>query len=79
MTLCVNTLQGSMDIAGYGPRRILAFDGDEQKYELWEVRFLGHLQLQKLYDVVNPAVYSTEEPDSKKNTNTNNRACPVSG
>ena len=30
------------------------FDGDESKYELWEVKFLGHMRLQKLYDVVIP-------------------------
>ena len=30
------------------------FDGDESKYELWDVKFLGHLRLQKLYDAVIP-------------------------
>ena len=39
---------------GYGPRmgeyraRRLEFDGDERKYELWEVKFFSHLRLQKL-------------------------------
>jgi len=28
------------------------FDGDEKRYELWEVKFLGHMRLQKLYDVI---------------------------
>jgi hypothetical protein len=26
---------------GYGPRSRYKFDGDERKYELWEVKFLG--------------------------------------
>ena len=30
----------------------LEFDGDESKYELWEVKFLGHLRLQRLYSVI---------------------------
>jgi hypothetical protein len=36
---------------GYGPRRGLMFDGDENKYELWEVKFLGYMLLQKLQDL----------------------------
>ena len=31
------------------------FDGDESRYELWEVKFIAHLHLQKLHDVVLPA------------------------
>ena len=42
----------SVNLTGYGPRRTLVFDGDESKYELWEVKFLGYVPLQKLYDVV---------------------------
>ena len=37
---------------GYGPSARLCFDGDEEKYELWEVKFLAHLRLQKLHDVL---------------------------
>ena len=40
---------------GYGPRRTtggrwqrLVFDGDEENYELWEVKFLGHMRLEGL-------------------------------
>ena len=43
---------------GYGPSRRLLFDGDEAKYELWEIKFLGHLRFNKLYDVILPE----EEP-----------------
>ena len=35
---------------GYGPRNRLVFDGDETKYELWEIKFISHLRLQKLLD-----------------------------
>ena len=37
---------------GYGPRSRLYFDGDETRYELWEVKFLGYMKLQKLLDVI---------------------------
>ena len=42
---------------GYGPSARsgrLMFNGDERKYELWEVKFLGYLQLQKLHAVILP-------------------------
>ena len=47
---------------GYGPRCRLIFDGDEEKYELWEVKFLGHLRIQKLHGVL-----SAGTPDPDKN------------
>ena len=52
----------------YGPRRRLIFDGDESKYELWEVKFLGFMRLQKLYDVFvkSPAEKADEDPDEAK-------------
>ena len=40
---------------GYGPRhRGLIFDGDESKYELWEIKFLGYMRLRKLSDTIDP-------------------------
>ncbi|KAJ8017740.1 hypothetical protein HOLleu_44638 [Holothuria leucospilota] len=39
-------------VTGYGPRYRLIFDGDERKYELWEIKFLGYMRLQKLHDVI---------------------------
>ncbi|XP_066542004.1 uncharacterized protein [Hoplias malabaricus] len=30
----------------------LVFDGDEKNYELWETKFLGHLRLQGLKDII---------------------------
>ena len=37
---------------GYGPSRRLMFDGDEAKYELWEIKFLGFMRLHKLQEVI---------------------------
>jgi len=43
---------------GYGPRMAagryarLIFDGDETKYESWEVKFLGYMRLLKLRDTI---------------------------
>ena len=38
-----------MTSTGYGPSNSrLIFDGDERKYELWEIKFLGYLRLKKL-------------------------------
>ncbi|PIK36609.1 hypothetical protein BSL78_26554 [Apostichopus japonicus] len=47
------------DPTGYGPRRDpgsrwqrLCFNGDENEYELWETKFLGHLRMMKLKDTI---------------------------
>ena len=37
---------------GYGPIRRLMFDGDEAKYDLWEIKFLGFMRLHKLHEVI---------------------------
>lgn len=50
---------------GYGPRHRLMFDGDEAKYELWEVKFLGYMRLKKLLEVISPGL---DTPDAEKNT-----------
>ena len=40
---------------GYGPRSGRPyFSGNEQGYELWETKFLGHMRLQKLHDSILP-------------------------
>ena len=40
---------------GYGPRhRGLMFDGEESKYELWKIKFLGFMRLRKLSDTIDP-------------------------
>ena len=63
--LIVN-MTASVNLTGYGPRRTLVFDGDESKYELWEVKFLGYMRLQKLYDVVIPKEGETSGPNAEK-------------
>ena len=44
----------------------MLFNGDERKFELWEVKFLGYMRLQKLYDVVIPKENEENEPDEGK-------------
>ena len=40
---------------GYGPRTSRPFfDGNEERYELWETKFLGHIRLQKLHATILP-------------------------
>jgi len=40
---------------GYGPRTSRPyFDGNEERYELWEAKFIGYLRLQKLHDTILP-------------------------
>ena len=51
---------------GYGgPGKCLIFDGDERKFELWQVKFMGFLRLQKLHDVVMAA--DPSDVDEEKN------------
>ena len=56
----------AQNLTGYGPRKGLVFNGDESKFELWEVKFLGHMRLQKLYDIFIPSP-SEKELDAAKN------------
>ena len=40
---------------GYGPRhRGLMFNGEENNYELWEVKFMGYMCLRKLSEIIDP-------------------------
>ena len=56
---------------GYGPSASLSrysrfiFDGDERKYEQWEVKFLGYMRLQKLRDTILAA--DEDEVDEENN------------
>ncbi|XP_028412844.1 uncharacterized protein LOC114535735 [Dendronephthya gigantea] len=50
---------------GYGPRRTLVFDGNESKYELWEVKFLSFMRIQKLYNIFVPSSDERELDESK--------------
>ena len=48
---------------GYGPRALI-FSGEEEDYDLWEVRFLGYMALQNLKKTILPGA---ETPDDTKN------------
>ena len=41
-------------LTGYGYARNLIFDGDEAKYELWEMKMLAYMKLKKLKHVILP-------------------------
>ena len=45
------------------------FDGDENNYEHWEVKFLGYMRLQKLHGVVVRAEGEEDAPDAGKLAN----------
>ena len=59
----------STNSTGYGPRAHVKpyFDGDEAKYELWEVKFLAHMRLQKLHKAITSSEAPTDEADIEKN------------
>ena len=48
----------SENSTGYGPRHgrweNLCFDGDENKYEHWEIKFIAYMKLRKLKKVIFP-------------------------
>ena len=59
----------SRNTIGYGPSQAghrwlrLLFDSDDKSYELWETRFLAHMELRGLRDVVleSPEIDSEDE------------------
>lgn len=68
----VNMVDRDETLTGYEPRRAnatggrwqrLVFDGDENNYELWEVKFLGHLRIMGLKETI----LSTGEVNGEKN------------
>ena len=54
LLICAPIMAESHSLTGYGSSRnlgrysCLVFDGDERRYEQWEVKFLGYLKLGKL-------------------------------
>ena len=54
-------MSDSTNSTGYGPTRRynrLYFNGDSEKFELWEEKFMGYLKLKKLKTVIK----STTDP-----------------
>ena len=44
-----------MNSTGYGPSnqwKNITFDGDERKFELWEIKFLGYMKIRKLKHIL---------------------------
>ena len=51
---------------GYGQTRDrMFFDGDEGRYDLWEIKFLSMLKLKKLDGIIDS---TSESPDAEKNS-----------
>ena len=46
----------------------LVFYADEAKYELWEVKFIGHTRLKKLHGTLAPKEGEQNLPDVEMNT-----------
>lgn len=62
-------MAASLSLTGYGTRRTLMSDGDENNYKLWEVEFLGYMHLQKLHEVVVRVESEKEASDAGKLAN----------
>ena len=45
---------GTSELTGYGRYARLQFDGDETKFEAWEARFLGYMELKTLREIIAP-------------------------
>lgn len=58
-------------LTGYGPSPRLIFDGDERKFELWEVKFLGYLRLKKLDTIFTPLAEDANEQARTADTTKN--------
>ncbi|KAG1681812.1 hypothetical protein GQR58_011609 [Nymphon striatum] len=52
----------------YRPSNRLVFNGDETKFELWRIKFLGYMRLQKLYNVMVPSADEKAPPTSEENS-----------
>ena len=72
ITVSMSTAPASTS-TGYGPStpsgkwHKLQFDGDADKYELWEAKFLGHMSQMNLKTSILPATDPNETVDLVKN------------
>ena len=52
---------------GYGnPANRLYFDGDETKYEQWEVKMLAYMKIRKLKDAILPESTNITSADKRE-------------
>ena len=56
----------SIDYGPSGRWSRLYFDGDADKYEQWEVKFLGYMKLKKLKKVITTADDTTVDEDKNE-------------
>ncbi|RUS76436.1 hypothetical protein EGW08_015805 [Elysia chlorotica] len=64
----LKTADPKLEILCYGPRtHRLLFDGDENKYQLWEVKFLGYMRRQKLHKTITNDPNPSDTEDEEKN------------
>ena len=63
-----------LTLTGYGPRRDNGscwsrhlFDGDEERFEIWETKSLGHLRSLGLKDVMLGVKLTGDEENDEKN------------
>ena len=55
------------NLTGYGSHAALHFDGNEEKYDIWECRFLSYMRTKKLKNAIipdGPAVSADEKEDA---------------
>ena len=52
-----------MASTGYGLRPRLSFDGDETKFDLWEIKFLAYLCIQKMHVVLEEVNNDNVDPE----------------
>ena len=56
----------TLNLTGYGPAHRLLFDGDERKYEQWEIKFFSYKRIKDLRDAIDPdstAIVSQERKE----------------
>ena len=51
---------------GHGNTARLFFDGDERKYENWEIKFLSYMRIKDLKDAIDPDSTAIVSKDKKK-------------
>ena len=67
--MLVSSVMTDPQFTGYGPSgrwNRLMFDGDDRRYEQWELKFLGYMRLKNLKATVLPATTTEQEEDANK-------------
>ena len=68
-------MSGPGHSTGYGPRgRRPLFDGDERKFEIWELKFTSYLRICGLHEVIDPPPQQPDGQDTPLDLDTNKNA-----